>query len=567
MTRSLLRLTALSLLLGSACAPPEPGADEESVLAASAPGTTYEAENATVVGAKILNTSAGFTGTGYVDYQNASGDYVEWTVNATAAASHPLTVRFANGSTARPLELRVNGAVVNAALGFPGTGAWTTWTTVATAANLNVGSNKVRLTATGSNGPNIDNLVVGTPAGAPPPPVVSQSGSPTDDCTPTWSWTSGGGTGSGSYRYKLDSTDLSSGATSTTARTFTPPLPLANGVHVLYVQEKSAGGQWSSSGSASVDVELHLPYAQSGQFAYRATYVGPVSATTYVGFFGAAYVDFQNASGDYLEFTTAVPKDGIYKVTFRYANGGSTSRPLKITVNGVTVKAAYDFPPTGSWTTWKTLTLNMPLTIGGKVRLTAIGSSGGNFDSLSFDSGTPMPPPPVVQAPPNPTAGPMTFSWTSGDPEGTGRYQYSLGQGFTNSTWFETAYPSVTYTGYPLGTYTFWVQEWNKWGTWGKSATVTLDLVNPGPPIISSPPNPVDPGLVHFSWTSGGGNGVYRYRFGDAGNWDATDTTATDAGCTCVYPPGSTQPFQVEELDKSGTWWSLPSTGTYTLTN
>jgi hypothetical protein len=403
---------------------------------------------------------------------------------------------------------------------------------------------------------------VGTPTAAPPPPVVSQSGSPTDDSTPAWSWTSGGGSGNGSYRYKLDSTDLSSGATSTTARSFTPPLPLANGVHVLYVQEQNAGGQWSSSGSASIDVELHLPYAQGGQMAYRATYVGPVSATTFLGFSGAAYVDFQNASGDYLEFTTAVPVDGIYKVTFRYANGGSTSRPLKITVNGVTVKAAYDFPPTGSWTTWLTLTLNLPLPVGGKVRLTAIGSSGGNFDYLSFDSGTPLAPPPVVQSPPNPTAGPMTFSWTSGDPEGTGRYQYSLGAGLSYGNWLETTYPSVTYTGYPPGTYTFIVQEWNKWGTWGKGAIVTLDLVNPGPPIIGSTTSPVGPDTVHFYWTSGGGQGLYRVRYATVGGWDGP-TTNTDMACSCYFPPGSTQTFQVEELDQSGKWWSLPSSANF----
>jgi hypothetical protein len=33
--------------------------------------------------------------------------------------------------------------------------------------------------------------------------------------------------------------------------------------------------------------------------------------------------------------------------------------------------------------------------------------------------------------------------------------------------------------------------------------------------------------------------------------------------CSCYFPPGSTQTFQVEELDQSGKWWSLPSSANF----
>jgi hypothetical protein len=59
----------------------------------------------------------------------------------------------------------VNGAVVQASVSFPGTGAWTTWRTVALNAPLKAGTNKVRLTATGQSGANLDYLRV-EPAGA-----------------------------------------------------------------------------------------------------------------------------------------------------------------------------------------------------------------------------------------------------------------------------------------------------------------------------------------------------------------------------------------------------------------
>src|SRR5204863_6140716 len=39
----------------------------------------YEAENAVLSGAVVSNTKAGYTGTGFVDYINASGDSVTWT--------------------------------------------------------------------------------------------------------------------------------------------------------------------------------------------------------------------------------------------------------------------------------------------------------------------------------------------------------------------------------------------------------------------------------------------------------------------------------------------------------
>jgi poly(3-hydroxybutyrate) depolymerase len=122
--------------------------------------TTYEAENALISGAKVLHDSAGYTGSGYVDYQNASNDFIEWTVNAPAGGVYGLTFRYALISGSRPLKVSVNGAVANASLAFPATGSWTTWKTVSMNAHLTVGTNKVRATAITSSGGNIDNLQV-----------------------------------------------------------------------------------------------------------------------------------------------------------------------------------------------------------------------------------------------------------------------------------------------------------------------------------------------------------------------------------------------------------------------
>jgi hypothetical protein len=105
-------------------------------------------------------TLLGYTGTGYVDYQKASGDYIEWTVSVGAAGPFTLAFRHANGAGTRSLQLRVNGAVVLSALAFPSTGSWATWREVTAAVTLNAGANTIRLTATGSSGPNVDALTV-----------------------------------------------------------------------------------------------------------------------------------------------------------------------------------------------------------------------------------------------------------------------------------------------------------------------------------------------------------------------------------------------------------------------
>ncbi|MDB5106838.1 MAG: carbohydrate-binding protein [Fibrobacteres bacterium] len=121
----------------------------------------YEAEAASIAGAVVASDHAGYTGTGFVDYVNASNDYVEWTVNSATAGTRNLDFRYALASTtSRPLRITVNGFVASSSLDFPGTGSWTTWNTVTIPASLAAGANKVRATAIGSSGPNVDNLGV-----------------------------------------------------------------------------------------------------------------------------------------------------------------------------------------------------------------------------------------------------------------------------------------------------------------------------------------------------------------------------------------------------------------------
>src|SRR4029079_3794360 len=117
-------------------------------------------------------------GSGYADYANASGDFVEFAYDAPAAGTYWLTFRYANGggsdppprekrtcrsptggAWAGPLEMKVKGVSVRT-LSFAPTGSWSTWATAATLVALRAGRNTVRLPASGRSGPNLDALMV-----------------------------------------------------------------------------------------------------------------------------------------------------------------------------------------------------------------------------------------------------------------------------------------------------------------------------------------------------------------------------------------------------------------------
>ncbi|MEN8446253.1 MAG: CBM35 domain-containing protein, partial [Cyanobacteria bacterium J06555_13] len=152
-------IAAQSLAIQSTAASPEVFAVEAAT--ASAFDTTLQAEDALVSGPDI-NTGRGSEGTGYVDYRNSSGDFIEWTVDAPTAGAYELSWRYQNGSSNRPLALEVNGNAANPGVDFPNTGGWNrdSWDFVSQAVTLDAGPNTIRLTAIGQSGANFDYMRV-----------------------------------------------------------------------------------------------------------------------------------------------------------------------------------------------------------------------------------------------------------------------------------------------------------------------------------------------------------------------------------------------------------------------
>jgi poly(beta-D-mannuronate) lyase len=122
----------------------------------------YESENATISQGTVATNHTGFSGTGFVDYANVTGSYVQWTFQAPSTDTASVAFRFANGTTTnRPMNISVNGTVVAAGMAFNPTGNWDTWQTVSLMIPVNAGTNTIRATATTANGgPNSDYIEV-----------------------------------------------------------------------------------------------------------------------------------------------------------------------------------------------------------------------------------------------------------------------------------------------------------------------------------------------------------------------------------------------------------------------
>jgi exo-1,4-beta-D-glucosaminidase len=122
----------------------------------------YQAEDAVVTQGVVESNHTGYTGSGFVNYDNVTGSSVEWTVNAASAGAADVVLRFSNGTTAnRPMSIAVNGTVAAPAVDFPATTNWDSWQTTTIHLTLSAGANKIKATATTANGgPNVDKITL-----------------------------------------------------------------------------------------------------------------------------------------------------------------------------------------------------------------------------------------------------------------------------------------------------------------------------------------------------------------------------------------------------------------------
>src|SRR6266567_1570167 len=103
---------------------------------ANAAATRYEAENCTISSGTVDTNHLNYSGTGFVNGDNAVGNYLQCTVSASNAGTATIGIRYSNGTTTgRPADISVNGTVVQAAAAFDPTTSWDTWATKTVTAN------------------------------------------------------------------------------------------------------------------------------------------------------------------------------------------------------------------------------------------------------------------------------------------------------------------------------------------------------------------------------------------------------------------------------------------------
>lgn len=125
-------------------------------------GTTYEAEtDTTLTNAVVETVNAGYTGSGYVNFNASSDAAIQWnSIYCAVTGTKNIKIRYALASGTRNLDVYVNGTKVVSNAGFSSTGSWTNWGEKTIQVSLNSGTNTLKLVTTGTEGPNIDNINV-----------------------------------------------------------------------------------------------------------------------------------------------------------------------------------------------------------------------------------------------------------------------------------------------------------------------------------------------------------------------------------------------------------------------
>jgi|GEM_PF-2318428 len=194
----------------------------------------------------------------------------------------------------------------------------------------------------------------------------------------------------------LTVTGLPTGATAT----FSPASVSGGGSSTLSIQTTptTSAGSFPLTLRASTSSTFHSASAtlvvaalQAASTVYQAeagTFSpGALVEKEHAGWTGTGYVNTLNAVGSFVEWSVTVPTAATYRLTFRYANGWSNNRLEDLRINGALAQSGVGFPLTGSWTTWKDVTVSKPLIAGtNKIRLTATTTFGApNLDKLTVE--------------------------------------------------------------------------------------------------------------------------------------------------------------------------------------
>ena len=119
----------------------------------------YEAENAAVNGATAsLTTTNGALGQGYVDFGSNTNESLTFTVQPSVDSFYEITIRYAQGTADKAMEISIDGNITYSSFIFPKTTTWNTWGYMTFKEYLTAGTHTITLKNIAGDGPDIDYL-------------------------------------------------------------------------------------------------------------------------------------------------------------------------------------------------------------------------------------------------------------------------------------------------------------------------------------------------------------------------------------------------------------------------
>ncbi len=139
----------------------------------------------------------------------------------------------------------------------------------------------------------------------------------------------------------------------------------------------------SSTSSTSAPPSLVIQEAQAGFCRVDGTV-----DTNNGGFTGTGFANTNNMQGAAVTWAVEASSSSRHIVNFRYANGGTANRNGSLNINsGGNGNYTLELPPTGSWTNWKTASIQVDLVQGNNILQLSAQSAEGlpNIDSVSLN--------------------------------------------------------------------------------------------------------------------------------------------------------------------------------------
>jgi len=168
--------------------------------------------------------------------------------------------------------------------------------------------------------------------------------------------------------------------------------------HQQHAANVTGSGAFSTADIVSLTKYLHgngilIKPAVDSERRYAAVdgeFTDAYVENTNAGYTEEAYLNLYNEAGTSASWNVSASSAGVYALTVRYANGGTSDRTVQVTLNNQIVYWTLEGKTTGAWTTWEEETIYIPLSAGvSSLTFTSMTADGAaNIDYISLKNTT-----------------------------------------------------------------------------------------------------------------------------------------------------------------------------------